>query len=68
MSGAAAAEGEGSVGTGTEPKTLAPLEFVVFNTDVLVLVDGYSHAPVLGLVLMMTAVPPKLQLFGTGFF
>lgn len=33
----AAAEGEGSVGTGTEPKTFAPLEFVVFNTDELVL-------------------------------
>lgn len=33
----AAAEGEGFVGTGTEPKTLAPLEFVVFKTDELVL-------------------------------
>jgi len=33
----AAAEGEGFVGTGTEPKTFAPFEFVVFNTDVLVL-------------------------------
>lgn len=32
-----AAEGEGFVGTGTDPKTLAPLEFVVFKTDELVL-------------------------------
>lgn len=37
VSGAAAEEGEGFVGTGTEPKTLAPFEFVVFKTDVLVL-------------------------------
>ncbi|RYR45564.1 hypothetical protein Ahy_A07g031398 [Arachis hypogaea] len=33
----AAAEGEGFVGTGTEPNTFAPIEFVVFNTDELVL-------------------------------
>lgn len=32
-----AAEGDGLVGTGTEPKTLAPLEFVVFKIDELVL-------------------------------
>lgn len=33
----AAAEAEGSVGTGTDPKTFAPLVFVVFKTDELVL-------------------------------
>lgn len=32
-----AAEGEGLVGTGTEPNTLAPLEFVVFKIEELVL-------------------------------
>lgn len=32
-----AAEGEGFVGTGTEPKTFAPIELVVFKIDVLVL-------------------------------
>lgn len=33
----AAAEAEGFVGTGTEPKTFAPLEIVVFKSDELVL-------------------------------
>ena len=34
---AAAAEGVGLVGSGTDPKTFAPIEFVVFKTDELVL-------------------------------
>jgi len=34
---AAPAEAEGFLGTGTEPKTFAPLVFVVFNTDELIL-------------------------------
>lgn len=34
---AAAAETEGFVGTGTYPKTFAPLVFVVFKSDELVL-------------------------------
>lgn len=53
---------------GCEPKTVASFEFVVFKTDELVLVEGYWHVPELGSVLVTTAVPPKLQLVGTGFF
>lgn len=34
---AAAAEVEGFAGTGTDPKTFAPLVFVVFKSDELVL-------------------------------
>lgn len=34
---AAAAEAEGFAGTGTDPKTFAPLVFVVFKSDELVL-------------------------------
>ncbi len=63
-----AAEEEVEGPEGTPPNTVEPLEFVVFRTDELVLVDGYSHVPLLGLVLVITAVPPKLQLFGSGFF
>lgn len=40
---AAAAEAEGSLGTGTEPKTFAPLVFVVFNTDELILQFQFNH-------------------------
>lgn len=40
----AAAVGEGVTG-GPAPKTRDPLEFVVFNTDDVVLVDGYWHVP-----------------------
>jgi len=39
----AAAEAEGSLGTGTEPKTFAPLVFVVFNTDELILQFQFKH-------------------------
>lgn len=38
----AAAEVEGFVGTGTVPKTFAPLVFVVFNSDDVVL-QFYTH-------------------------
>lgn len=37
VAAAAAAEAEGFAGTGTEPKTFAPLVFVVFKSDELVL-------------------------------
>ena len=40
---AAAAEAEGFLGTGTEPKTFAPLVFVVFKTDELILQFSAPH-------------------------
>lgn len=39
------AEGDGFIGTGTDPNTFAPIEFVVFNTDVLVLQYSNFNTP-----------------------
>lgn len=51
---------------GPTPKTVEMFRFAVSSTDEQVLVDGYKHVPELGSVLVIRAVPPKLQLFGIG--